>query len=214
MYVKPKEAKRRLGVSDRTLRTWGECGKISYIRVDGGNRLYDIAEFINSHTKSSSEDTQKKKYIYCRVSSSKQKEDLERQVNYLKERYPAHEVVKEIASGINFKRKGLNKILADAMQGCVEEVVVANRDRLCRIAWQHFSWLFKYHGVRVVVQDTSAYSPESELSDDLLSIIHVFSSRHYGMRRKYTAGGDEENKTENAPVKRKQASRSLSQETA
>lgn len=186
-YVKSKQATQQLGITDVTLREWANSGKIKFIRVtEGGNRLYDIESFFKDRAVKSEEPTTKKSYIYCRVSSSSQKDDLERQINYLTKKYPKHEVVKDIASGINFKRKGLNKILADTMQGLVKEVVVAHRDRLCRIAHEHFEWLFKLHGVNFVVEDKQEYSPESEFSDDLFSIIHVFSARHYGLRRKYT----------------------------
>jgi predicted site-specific integrase-resolvase len=74
--------------------------------------------------------------------------------------------------------------------------VVAHKDRLCRIAWQHFVWLFKFYGVNLIVEDNQEYSPESEFNDDLMSIIHVFSSRHYGLRRKYTARKPKEVKIE------------------
>jgi predicted site-specific integrase-resolvase len=185
IYVKAKEARKRLGVTDVTLREWATSGRINFIRVsETGSRLYDIETFIKDREKDSKEE--KRSYLYCRVSSSAQKEDLERQVNFLKEKYPNHEVVKDIASGINFKRKGLNKILALSIKGLVKEVVVAHRDRLCRIAWEHFDWLFKQYGVNLIIEDKQEYSPEAEFSEDLFSIIHVFSARHYGLRRNYT----------------------------
>jgi predicted site-specific integrase-resolvase len=188
-YVKSKEAQKRLGVTAITLREWASSGKINYIRVkEGGNRLYDVEKFISDRVEEEPEvKTEKISYIYCRVSSHSQKEDLERQIKYLKERYPDHKIAKDIASGINFKRKGLNNILVNAMQGLVKEVVVAHRDRLCRIAYEHFEWLFKQYGVNIIVEDKQEYSPESEFSEDLFSIIHVFSARHYGLRRKYTS---------------------------
>jgi len=185
IYVKAKEAKKELNVTSATLRGWGNSGKINFIRAaDGSNRLYDVEGFIKSRT--GKEEPTKHCYIYCRVSSSSQKEDLERQVNYLKEKYPNHEVIKDIASGINFKRKGLNKILVNTMQGLVSEIVVAHRDRLCRIAYDHFEWLFNHYGTNIVIEDKQEYSPEVEFNEDLFSIIHVFSARHYGLRRKYT----------------------------
>jgi len=185
IYVKAKEAKKELNVTSATLRGWGNSGKINFIRAaDGSNRLYDVEGFIKSRT--GKEEPTKQCYSYCRVSSSSQKEDLERQVNYLKEKYPNHEVIKDIASGINFKRKGLNKILVNTMQGLVSEIVVAHRDRLCRIAYDHFEWLFNHYGTNIVIEDKQEYSPEVEFNEDLFSIIHVFSARHYGLRRKYT----------------------------
>lgn len=189
MYVKAKQAKEQLGVTSSTLRQWADSGDIKFIRVDGGNRLYDVQDFIQKQAGDTKET--KKSYIYCRVSCAKQKDDLERQINYLREKYPGYEVVKDIASGINFKRHGLNKILADTFKGIVQEVVVAHKDRLCRIAWEHFKWLFEFHGVNIIIEDNQTYSPTEELNDDLLSIIHVFSSRHYGIRGRYTKKGNQ-----------------------
>lgn len=198
VYIKSKDARQQLGVTDATLRHWASTGKINYIRVDDeGNRLYDVDKFIQDREK---EQKSKKSYIYCRVSSYSQKDDLERQTKFLKDKYPEHEVIQDIGSGINFRRKGLNKILVNTMQGLVSEVVVAHRDRLCRIAWEHFDWLFKFNGVNLIVEDKQEYSPELEFTDDLFAVIHVFSSRHNGLRRKYTtkkvekAESEEDNK--------------------
>ena len=184
-YVKPAEASKKLGISVQTLRIWADDDKIKYIRGPGNGRLYDIT----SITKEPELKTTGKKYIYCRVSCSKQKEDLERQITFLQNKYPDHTVVKEIASGINFKRKQLQRILDEAIKGSVKELVVAHKDRLCRISWDHFHWLFLRLGVNIIVEDREEHSPEQELADDLFSIIHVFSSRHYGQRRRYTTKG-------------------------
>lgn len=184
-YVKPKIARQELGVNDATLRRWADSGRIKSIRSSiGGNRLYDIQSFESVYEEEQS--PEKRKIIYCRVSSSKQKEDLERQIKYLKEKYPTHEVIKEIASGINFKRKGLKKILDDSIDGMVSEVVVAHKDRLCRISFEHFKWLFNRLGVNLILDSEEDHSTETELANDLMSIVHVFSCRHYGARRKYT----------------------------
>ena len=194
-YVKPKVAREILGIGDQTLRIWAKQGRIKSILCNG-RRIYDVASFTASTIK------EEGKYIYCRVSSNKQKDDLERQVSYLSAKYPGHTVFKEIASGINFKRKVLRKILDDVVEGKVQEIVVAHRDRLCRIAWEHFSWLCEKFGTTIVVDGNDNHvTPEVELAEDLLSIVHVFSSRHYGQRRKYTAGrtkeddGTDENET-------------------
>jgi putative resolvase len=191
MYVKPSIASKELGVSVQTLRIWADEGKIKYIRGAGNGRLYDTSSITN---KEKNQET--KKYIYCRVSCSKQKEDLERQISFLKEKYPTHIVITEIASGINFKRKKLQRILDESIKGCVSELVVAHKDRLCRISWDHFHWLFTRLGVNIIIEDREEHSPESELADDLFSIIHVFSCRHYGQRRNYTSRGLSEEITE------------------
>jgi putative resolvase len=187
-YVKPKIAREQLGVTNDTLRRWEKEGKIKSTRIGSGCRLYDIS----SITPTDLIKPTKRSIIYCRVSSSKQKEDLERQITFLGSKYPTHEVVKEIASGINFKRKALQSILDASLQGLVKEVVVAHRDRLCRIAFEHFQWLFNHLGVNLIVDGEEDYSVESELANDLMSIVHVFSCRHYGARRNYTTHHPEE----------------------
>ena len=88
MYLTSKKACQELGVHANTLRKWASQGKISYIKTDAGQRLYDVKHFI--------EKTNLLKTIcYCRVSSSQQKDDLERQVQYMKERYPEYETIKD-----------------------------------------------------------------------------------------------------------------------
>ena len=186
-YVKPKIASKELGITVQTLRNWADTGKINFITGAGGGRLYDTKSITKKNTTSFSKE--KFKYIYCRVSCSKQKDDLQRQISYLKEKYKHHIVVTDIASGINFKRKTLQRLLNEAINGNIEEIVVAHKDRLCRISWDHFQWLFSRLGVNIIVEDREEHSPESELAEDLFSIIHVFSCRHYGQRRNYTNKG-------------------------
>lgn len=191
-YVKPQIASKELGISIQTLRNWAKNNQVEFITGPGGGRLYNT----KSITFKQSENTPSK-YIYCRVSCSKQKDDLERQISFLKDKYKEHTIITDIASGINFKRKGLQRLLDEAIKGNIREIVVAHKDRLCRIAWDHFHWLFSRLGVSIIVEDREEHSPESELQDDLFSIIHVFSCRHYGQRRNYTNKGISENKSEN-----------------
>ena len=177
-YVKISTAAKELGVCVATIRTLVDAGEIKSIRSPGNHRLVDI----KSYSGSEEEEPEKLKYIYARVSSNKQKADLERQVERLQEEYPDHKVIKEISSVINFKRKGLRSLVDKAIKGMVGEIVVTNRDRLCRIAWEHFSWLFESCGVNLIVLNQQEQSKAEELNEDLLTIIHVFSCRHYGAR--------------------------------
>jgi len=188
-YVKPKTAAKELGIDPKTLRSWANEGRIKVLVGKGGHRIYNLESYVDPTGKYKPKEvpqSQKHKYIYCRVSTFKQKEDLERQVKYLSEKYPNHKVAKDIASGINFNRKSFKRILDETTHGLVEEVVVAHRDRLCRFAFEHFKWFFDRYGVNLVVdnEESKTISSEQELAEDLLSIIHVFSSRHYGQRRK------------------------------
>jgi putative resolvase len=209
-YVRPKVARQILGVTDDTLRSWSQEGLINIIIGKAGHRLYDVETFLASREKqkpvAQTPKFTKRKYIYCRVSTFKQKSDLDHQIYCLQQKYPDHTVVKDIASGINFKRKGFQRILEETINGLVEEIVVAHKDRLCRFAWEHFEWLFNRYGVRLVVdsEDDHKHSPEEELAMDLFDIIHVFSSRHYGQRRKCFKTGTSKDLPETAQEEKDQ----------
>lgn len=179
MYVKPKEACKHYNVSEQALRCWARDGKLKYFTTEGGHRRYLI------NTQQSQPTTETKSVIYARVSSGKQKADLERQAEYLRERYPNHLLITDIGSGINFKRKGLKAILEGVFNGTIKEVVVAQRDRFTRFGFELFEWIFESHGATLVCIDSQEdHSPSEELGEDLMAIITVFTSRYYG-RRKY-----------------------------
>jgi predicted site-specific integrase-resolvase len=187
-FVTSRVATKALGVKEDALRTWSEEGLIPSIRTPGNHRRYNISEFIRIRGNVQAQETlikEKESICYCRVSSQGQKDDLERQVEYMQRRFPEHRIIRDIGSGINFKRRGLRTILELACKGHLEEVVVAYRDRLCRFAFELIEWIFSLHGVKLVVLNEDLESSESgELAEDLLSIIHVFNCRIQG-RRKY-----------------------------
>jgi predicted site-specific integrase-resolvase len=130
------------------------------------------------------------RYIYARVSSSKQKDDLERQVQSLSAQFPEHRVLRDVGSGINWKRPGLRTLVQACLRGSLREVVVAHRDRLSRLGFDLLEYIIQQSGAELVVVgggETCGLTSEQELGEDLLSIVHVFSSRHYGMRKYRTA---------------------------
>ena len=130
-----------------------------------------------------SNEKQRIKICYCRVSTRSQKEDLERQVQFFQGEYPGYEIIKDIGSGLNSKRKGFNSILDSGIKGDLEEVVVTHRDRFCRFDFDIFERIIQeYSGGKIVVLDKTETSPEKELVNDLLSIITVFSARVHGLR--------------------------------
>ena len=184
-YVPPREVKKRIGVVGITLKEWAESGYVPYIVTPGGKRLYDISRIIESgSTKSTEKNGRKEKICYCRVSSTGQKDDLERQIEFMRSEFPNHKIVTDIGSGINFKRKGLLNILELGNRQLISEVVIAHRDRLCRFAFELIEWILLQNGVKLVVLNGGMDSPNSELAEDLLSIVHVFNCRMQG-RRKY-----------------------------
>jgi putative resolvase len=202
-FVTSKNAKARIGVHAHTLREWADSGLLPSIRLPSGQRLFDVDAFIRKSYKGGDAPTDKSddrlRLCYCRVSSSGQRDDLERQVEFMRSKYPDHTVVKDVGSGINWKRKQFKAVLEFAMRGRVQEVVVAHRDRLCRFAFELVEWILETNGSRLVVLDQGmASSQHAELSDDLLAIVQVFNCRANG-RRKYAkkttkdlGGGTEE----------------------
>ncbi|NCC65516.1 MAG: IS607 family transposase [Spirochaetia bacterium] len=126
---------------------------------------------------------QPKTVCYARVFSKKQSDDLDRQVARLRGLYPDCELVSDIGSGLNFKRKGLLSVLERLMQGEKLTLVVAHRDRLARFGFDLFKYLVEQNNGQLVVLDgTMATDPERELTEDLLAILHHFSCRMHGAR--------------------------------
>jgi len=173
----PKEVYTKFNITPRTLLNWSYQNKIKSIRTDVGHRRYILS------ITDSKDNVTRRKICYCRVSTSSQKEDLDRQVEFFRLKYPDHEIIRDIGSGINFKRKGFNAILESAKNGYVEEVVVTHKDRLCRFGFELVNRIItEWSNGKIVVLDHKETSPEQELVSDLLSIVTVFSSRLYGLR--------------------------------
>jgi len=182
-YLSVKKTRQILGVTTVTLRNWHKTNKIRAIKSPSGVRLYnkqDIQNIINLREST----CKKQKIVYCRVSSTKQKDDLDRQIDFFKQQYPNHTLVTDIGSGINWKRKGFISILELAMQGELSEVVVAHRDRLCRFAFELVQWILESNKVKLIVlNESNGASTNSELAEDILSIVHIYSCRQMGKRR-------------------------------
>lgn len=176
MYLPSRKACAHFGVCAATLRKWADEGKIKSIRTPSNQRLYDCASV-------EKDDTGRQNYCYCRVSSAKQRDDLDRQVQFMRREYPDYAVLADVGSGLNFKRKQLLYLLEECLQGRVGRVVVAYRDRLCRFGFELFEWFFAKHNVELVVLKQPDVSPQQELVEDLLSIITVFSCRVHGLRK-------------------------------
>lgn len=170
-----------LGIHPNTLRSWYKSGSIQGFTTDKGRFFVDIRSVKTNHSQPTTDN--KVKICYCRVSSRQQKADLEKQVEHLKAIYPHHEIVKDIGSGLNFKRPGLQKVVEQVLSRNVSEVVVAHRDRLCRFGFDLLQFIFETSGAKLVVLDATQLSPERELQQDLLNILHVFSCRMYGLRK-------------------------------
>lgn len=176
-YVTPREASQILQVSEKTLRNWDKDGKIRTIRTPAGHRRYDIDSVI-----SPGGDT-RIRILYARVSSYKHKSEMVRQADYLQSLFTDGKLVKEIGSGLNYKRKGLLSVLGQVLSGDVREIVVCHKDRLVRFGLDLIEWFCQQKDCKLVVLNRSDLSPEREMVEDILAIVHVFSCRLYGKRK-------------------------------
>ena len=180
VYVASRKAAAVLGLHPQTLRRYADQGKIPHYRNSASQRLYDVDAYLRGASRPTI-------VCYCRVSSTKQHGDLNRQVAQMRELYPDAEIVTDVADGLNWQRRGLLSILERLHRGDKLEFVVTHRDRLARFGFELIEWLVQQNGGTVVVLSKSDASPESELTEDLLAILHTFSCRMHGLRRYRTA---------------------------
>ena len=181
-YVTPREAANALGVNPRTLARWSEDGLIKAIKTEAGQRRYDIAEYLKQKS-GTTELARRSTVLYARVSTSSQRDDLKRQTEALTTSYPGGEIITEIGSGLNFRRRKLNTILERIISGDIQCLVVAHKDRLARFGFELIEWLCEKFDCKLVVLYQQKYSPQAELVQDMLSVVHCFSSRVYGLRK-------------------------------
>lgn len=184
--LKPKDVAARLGVSVKTLQRWDKAGIFPAHRNPQGRRYYteeQVLAYLGSIRK-----PERLHVAYARVSSAGQKDDLASQVTFLRDYVNAtgvilDDVFTDIASGLNYKRKNWNHLIFDLiLQGQVETVYITYKDRFVRFGFDWFEELCDRYGCGIVVVNNPDTSPQRELVDDLVSIIHVFSCRVYGLR--------------------------------
>ena len=182
-YIAPSKLTKQFDITSGTLRNWAEAGKIRYLRPNNRRRIYNVEDVIKIFGITPKE-VQKKTVIYARVSSSHQKEDLERQIELLKASYPEAHLIKDVGSGLNWNRHGFNSLLELVYKGDVSTVVVTYKDRICRFGFELVDWIFKKASVKLVVlgADTITEDASRELSDDLLAITTVFVAKNNGIR--------------------------------
>jgi excisionase family DNA binding protein len=180
-YKTRKDACEALGIHYLTLYKMAKNGEIDTAKI-GQRQLYNVDKYIREKQ---IEKVDKKKICYCRVSSQKQKEDLKRQIEYMKKRYPAYEIISDIASGLNFKREGLNKIIDLAIKGEVEVVVVSYKDRLARFGYELIERIINtYSNGEIKVENKKEEeTPEEEISKDILAIMNVYVAKINGLRK-------------------------------
>lgn len=173
-----------VGVTPQTLRNWDKIGKLQPHHTSESGYRYYSEEQLNQALKIKP----KPKIVigYCRVSSSKQKDDLERQIEnvktYLLAQGKPFEIISDVGSGINCKRKGLQELLERINRNEVEKVVVLYKDRLSRFGFELIEYVSSLHGCEIEVIDNTQKTEQEELVEDLVQIITVFSCKLQGKR--------------------------------
>jgi predicted site-specific integrase-resolvase len=176
---------KRIGRSVQTVRRWEREGKLVAKRLPSGHRHFDESDV--RHMLGGAPEI-RLTIVYCRVSSTGQKDDLASQVNAM-EIYcrsagvAVDEWVQEIGGGMNFKRKHFLSILDRMQRGEIEKLLVAHKDRLVRFGYDLIAHIAAENGCEIVVVNQNSLSPQQEMVEDLLSIVHTFSCRLYGMRK-------------------------------
>ena len=184
MYISINKVAKRLNKSAQTLRNWEKTGElIPAYKTKSGYRYY-TEEQINKLL--GVEERERVTIGYCRVSSRKQQDDLERQTenmrNYLCAKGYKFEIITDIGSGINYNKVGLNILLDKVIKGEVDKVVVLHKDRLLRFGFELVENLCKRYGTSIEVVDNTPKTEEQELVEDLVQIITVFSCKLQGKR--------------------------------
>ena len=184
MYLSINKVAKQLNKSAQTLRNWEKTGElIPAYKTKSGYRYY-TEEQINKLL--GVEEKERVTIGYCRVSSRKQQDDLERQIenmrNYLCAKGYKFEIITDIGSGINYNKVGLNILLDKVIKGEVDKVVVLHKDRLLRFGFELVENLCKRYGTSIEVVDNTPKTEEQELVEDLVQIITVFSCKLQGKR--------------------------------
>ena len=182
-----KEVLRILGITRQTLTKYVKTEVIRVEVLPNGRYDYneeDVYKFLNK-------DVKRKTYIYARVSTSKQKKDLANQIELLTQLcftngYTISGVFSDVASGISFeKRKSFFELLDDVISGKVERVVITYKDRLSRVGFDLFYYLFQKYNCEIVVMSEvgSAKLDSQEIFEEIVSLLHCYSMKLYSKRK-------------------------------
>ena len=180
-FVTGTKASKITGLHINTLRRHGDSVTIEMIKSPGGVRRYNVSQYVKDNINKDEQDV-KIKVCYCRVSTSHQVDDLDRQVEYMKEKYPDFELITDEGSGINFERKGLQKIIDYAISGVLDTLAVSYKDRLCRIGYSLIEYILtKYSNTKIIIEAEKPETVNKEIANDLMQIITVYTAKMNGM---------------------------------
>jgi len=187
-YYSIHEFSKLINRTPQTLRNWDKSGKLKpHHTGSNGYRYYShdqLKEILCI------KETSQKVVGYCRVSSNKQKDDLQRQVEnmkkYLESLNVEYEIIQDIGSGINYKKKGLRQLIKMINNKEVDKIVIFYKDRLLRFGFELVEYMANLNGCEIEVLDSTEKTDEQELVEDLIQIVTVFSCRLQGKRANKT----------------------------
>jgi len=184
--MKSAEVLKLLKISRQTLTAYVKTGKILVTKMPNGYYNYNdesVYKFLNNEHRIN--------IIYGRVSTYKQKNDLANQIiniiNYCNENKIKYDkIYQETASGIDFDRKEFSLLINDVINKKVSNIYITNKDRLTRLGFITLEKMFKQFGTNIIVINNlnKEISYEDELFEELINIIHLFSTKIYSNRRK------------------------------
>ena len=193
---KPKEFAELLNVTVKTLQRWDREKTLVANRTPTNRRYYTYDQYLQFKGIGRDADS-RKIVIYTRVSTRNQADDLENQVDFLQNYVNAKglivdEVIRDYGSGLNYNRKKWNQLLGEVMENKVKMIFVSHKDRFVRFGFDWFEKFCNKFNVEIVVVKNDKLSPHEELVQDIVSILHIFSCRLYGLRKyKKQIEGDE-----------------------
>lgn len=175
----------KLNVTVRTLQRWDNTGKLPAKRSPTNRRYYTDDQLLQFLGKPRDD---RKVVAYARVSTYGQKDDLKDQVIFIRQYANGKgiildEVITDIGSGLNYNRRKWNQLLHDVEKGKIKTIFITYKDRFIRFGYDWFERFCNEHDTKIVVLNNPDTSPSRELVDDVISIIHVFSCRLYGLRK-------------------------------
>ncbi|HJA73341.1 MAG TPA: IS607 family transposase [Candidatus Limosilactobacillus faecipullorum] len=185
--LKPKDMAEKLGSTVLTLQRWDNKGILKAHRTPTNRRYYTEEQYLQ-YIGMSKNVQDRKTVAYARVSTYGQKDDLKDRIAFIRQFANAKgvildEVITDIGSELNYKRKKWNQLLQEVIDNKIETIYLTYKDRFVCFGYDWFEQLCQQHGTIIVVINNPDTSPNQELVDDLASIIHVFSCRLYGLRK-------------------------------
>jgi predicted site-specific integrase-resolvase len=190
-YYSIHEFSKLISRTPQTLRNWDKSDKLTPSHTGANGYRYYSHDQLKEVLNIEDDIVKDKKIIgYCRVSSNKQKDDLERQIEnmtlYLNSLNKPYEIITDIGSGINYKKKGLRELLKRINNKEAEKIIILYKDRLLRFGFELIEYVANLNGCEIEILDSTEKTQQEELVEDLIQIITVFSCRLQGRRANRT----------------------------